>query len=448
MAINRKVVIIGNGVSGISTARHLRKNDSEVEIVVISAESKHFFSRTALMYVYMGHMQFNNIKPYEDWFWKKNRINLVFDYVNEVDPSEKVLKMKSGETISYDELVIATGSRPRFFGWPGQDLEGVQGLVSLQDLENLEKRTPPPLEGNKRGMKAVIVGGGLIGVEMAEMLLTRNIPVTMLVREDVFWGMILTKNEGERISKHLLDHGVDLRHEAEIEKINGENGKVKSVTTKTGDELRCELVGITTGVAPNIEFLQNTGIEMDRAILVDDRLQTSIDSIYAVGDCAQIREPRKGRRGLEPVWYVGRMMGEVLGERLAGKNASYLPGPWFNSAKFFDIEYQVYGNPQAKANENQAHFFWEGGKNKFITVAYHPQSELFQGINAFGIRLRHEYFDKVLREGRGVREVIASIDKANFDPEFDKKWPKDFKAAFEKETEIELPKSLLKKWMS
>jgi NAD(P)H-nitrite reductase large subunit len=271
MSINRKVVIIGNGISGISTARHLRKNDSEVEIIVISAESKHFFSRTAIMYVYMGHMQFNNIKPYEDWFWKKNRINLVFDYVIEVDPSEKVLKMKSGETISYDDLVIATGSRPRFFGWPGQDLEGVQGMVSLQDLENLEKRTPPPLEGNKRGMKAVIVGGGLIGVEMAEMLLTRNIPVTMLVREDVFWGMILTKNEGERISQHLLDHGVDLRHEAEIEKINGENGKVKSVTTKTGDELRCELVGITTGVAPNwstIVFRPASTLYMPLAIVL------------------------------------------------------------------------------------------------------------------------------------------------------------------------------------
>ncbi|MCZ4409606.1 FAD/NAD(P)-binding oxidoreductase [Cryomorphaceae bacterium 1068] len=448
MSTNRKVVIIGNGISGISTARHLRKNDSEVEITVISAESKHFFSRTALMYVYMGHMKFNNIKPYEDWFWEKNRIDLVFDFVNEVDASQRLLTMKSGATISYDELVIATGSRPRFFGWPGQDLDGVQGLVSLQDLENLEKRTPPPLEGNKRGMKAVIAGGGLIGVEMAEMLLTRNISVTMLVREKVFWGGILTKNEGERISKHLLDHGVDLHHGAEIDTINGPSGKVESVTTKSGDELKCELVGITTGVTPNIEFLSNTGIEIDRAILVNENLETSLDSIYAVGDCAQIRNPRSGRRGLEPVWYVGRMMGEVLGQRLAGKNTSYHPGPWFNSAKFFDIEYQVYGNPKPKPDDNQAHFFWEGGHNKFITVAYHPVTKQFQGINSFGIRLRHEYFDKVLREGRGVGEVIAHIDKANFDPEFYKKWPKVFKAAFEIEAGIALPKSLLKKLMS
>ncbi len=448
MSANRKVVIIGNGISGISTARHLRKNDSEAEIVVISAESKHFFSRTALMYVYMGHMKFENIKPYEDWFWEKNRIELVFDYVNEVDVGQKTLKMKSRDAIAYDELVIATGSRPRFFGWPGQDLEGVQGLVSLQDLENLEKRTPPPLEGNKRGMKAVIVGGGLIGVELAEMLLTRNIPVTMLVREEVFWGNVLTKLEGDRIAAHALEHGVDLRLSVEMKEIKGENGKVKSVVTTTGEEITCDIVGITTGVTPNIEFLKDTGIEIDRAILVNENLETSIDSVYAVGDCAQIRSPRPGRRGLEPVWYVGRMMGEVLGQRLAGKNESYLPGPWFNSAKFFDIEYQVYGNPQTQPDENQAHFFWEGGHNKFITVAYHPVTKAFHGISSFGIRLRHEYFDKVLREGRGVGEVIAHIDKANFDPEFYKKWPKDFRAAFEKETGIELPKSLLKKLMS
>jgi len=448
MSRSRKVVIIGNGIAGITTAKHLRKNDSEAEITVISAESKYFFSRTALMYVYMGHMKFKNIKPYEDWFWKKNRIELVFDYVNDVNPAGKTLKLKSGDSLNYDELVIATGSRPRFYGWPGQDLDGVQGLVSLQDLENLERRTPPPLSGNKARMRAIIVGGGLIGVELSEMLQTRGIPVTMLVRENTFWGSVLTGDEGKRIGDHLLSHGVDLRLNTELKEIKGENGKVKSVITTSGEELPCDLVGITTGVRPNIEFLESTGIECDKGILVNENLQTGIDSIYAVGDCAQIREPREGRRPVEPVWYVGRMMGEVLGQRLAGKSISYLPGPWFNSAKFYDIEYMVYGNVKPKPDSEQTHFFHELGENKFITVAYHPETELFQGINSFGIRLRHPYFDKALREKKKVGEVIARIEKANFDPEFYKKWPSDFKKAFEKETNIKLPQSLLKKLIS
>jgi len=445
MPQKRRIVIIGNGISGTSTARNLRKHDSEVEIILISAESEHFFSRTALMYVYMGHMKFSNIKPYEDRFWEKNRISLVFDYVEKVDVSKKLLNMRSGEPIAYDELVIATGSRPRFFNWPGQNLEGVQGLFSLQDLENLEKLTPPPLKGNKEGLRAVIVGGGLIGVEMSEMLQTRGIPVTMLVRDEEFWGNILTKNEGERIGNHLREHNVDLRTEVELKEIKGSNGKVSSVITSEGEELPCNIVGITTGVRPNIEFLEDTGIEMQRGILVDNQLKTSVDSIYAVGDCAEVREPREGRIGLEAVWYVGRMMGEVLGQRLAGKESVYAPGPWFNSAKFYDIEYQVYGKVQVKPNDEHEHYFWEYAPNKFITVAYHPKTHLFQGINSFGIRLRHEYFDRCLKEGRSVGEVIGHIDKANFDPEFYGKWFKKFKVDFQTDTGIKVSSSLLSK---
>ncbi|MCH2216038.1 MAG: NAD(P)/FAD-dependent oxidoreductase [Flavobacteriales bacterium] len=448
MPTKRKVVIIGNGVAGTSTARNLRKYDSDVEITLISAESKYFFSRTALMYVYMGHMKFNNIKPYEDWFWQKNRIDLVFDYVEGVDAAGKKLRMRSSEEIYYDELVIATGSRPRFFGWPGQNLKGVQGLVSLQDLENLEKLSPPPLKGNKDNLRAVIVGGGLIGVEMSEMLQTRGIPVTMLVRDEVFWGSVLTKDEGKKIGAHLREHNVDLRTKVELKEIKGTNGRVSSVITSEGEELPCDILGITTGVTPNIEFLKDTGLEMQRGILVDDTLQSSIESIYAVGDCAQIREPKEGRGGLEAVWYVGRMMGEVLGQRLAGKQSVYLPGPWFNSAKFYDIEYQVYGKVNTRTSEDHIQYFWEGAKNKFITVAYHPETEVFHGINSFGIRLRHEYFNKCLKEKKGVGEVISNIHKANFDPEFYKKWPAKFKADFENDTGIKVPNSLLKKLIS
>src|SRR5882762_3667308 len=169
------IVIIGNGIAGITTARNVRKL-SDHEITVISSESKHFFSRTALMYVYMGHMKYEHIKPYEDWFWEKNRINLVFDHVENIVFENKECWLSSGKNISYDKLVIASGSKPNTIGINFSKIKGAQGLYSLQDLQLLE-------ENSKNIKRAVIVGGGLIGVEMAEMLHTRNIPVTFLVME-------------------------------------------------------------------------------------------------------------------------------------------------------------------------------------------------------------------------------------------------------------------------
>ena len=175
------IVIIGNGIAGITAARHIRKL-SDKRITIISAETDFFFSRTALMYVYMGHMRWKDIQPYENWFWKKNRLELKKGYVQSVNTDSKILHFKEGESLTYDKLILATGSTTNTFGWEGLELNGVQGLVSKQDLEMLEKNAP----NNKECPSTVIVGGGLIGIEMAEMLRTRNIKVTMLIREPAF----------------------------------------------------------------------------------------------------------------------------------------------------------------------------------------------------------------------------------------------------------------------
>ena len=186
------IVIIGNGISGVTAARHIRKN-SDMKITIVSAETKYFFSRTALMYIYMGHMKFEHTQPYENWFWDKNRIDLKEGYVNKIDTDKKTLDFKDSSTLSYDKLIIATGSKPNKFGWPGQDLDGVMGMYHKQDLENLEKYAP-----NKEACKrAVIVGGGLIGIELAEMLRSRKIPVTFLVREASFWNGVLPAQESQ-----------------------------------------------------------------------------------------------------------------------------------------------------------------------------------------------------------------------------------------------------------
>ncbi len=423
-----QIVIIGNGISGVTAARHIRKL-SDKKITIVSAETDYFFSRTALMYVYMGHMKFEHTQPYENWFWEKNRINLKKAYVRNIDVTSKTLNFEEGESLRYDKLIIATGSKPNKFGWPGQDLDGVMGMYHKQDLENLENYAP----NNKVCKRAVIVGGGLIGIELAEMLNSRNIPVTFLVRENSFWNMVLPEGESQMINRHIKNHHIDLRLGVNLKEIiSDENGRAKGVVVaQTGEEIPCDMVGLTAGVSPNINFIKESGIETGRGVKVNRFLETNIPDIYAIGDCAEQHESIGQRRPIEAVWYTGRMMGETVAQSICGNRIEYKPGHWFNSAKFLDIEYQTYGWVFANPKEIHAHFHWKHKDDtKCITIEYNTITKEFIGINTFGIRMRHEIFDKWLTEKRDVDYVMNHLAEANFDPEFYNIFEKDILSSY------------------
>jgi NAD(P)H-nitrite reductase large subunit len=418
------IVIIGNGIAGVTLARHIRKK-SDSKITIVSSETEFFFSRTALMYVFMGHMKFEHTQSYENNFWKKNKINLVQGLVTTVVPESKEIRLDNNAKIAYDKLVLATGSKPNKYGWPGQDLQGVTGLYHKQDLEALERWAPTT-------KRAVIVGGGLIGIELAEMLRSRNIPVTFLVREKSFWDGVLPFGESQMINRHILEHHIDLRLETNlVEIISDEKGHAKAVVTDKGETIDCEIVGLTAGVSPNINFLKDSGIELGKGVKVNRFLETNIKDIYAIGDCAEQHEAIDLRRPIEAVWYTGRMMGEVLSQTLTGTPTAYQPGHWFNSAKFLDIEYQNYGWVWAKAKEDEEQFYWEhhSGK-KAIRISFDKKDRTFLGINTFGIRMRHEFFDKVLTNKETVDYVIDHLAAANFDPEFFTSYEKEIQKQF------------------
>ncbi|MEQ8625053.1 MAG: FAD/NAD(P)-binding oxidoreductase [Vicingaceae bacterium] len=432
----KHIAIIGNGISGVSAARHIRKQ-SDHKITLISSETEHFYSRTALMYVYMGHMKYEHIKPYEDSFWKKNRIDLKFGHVTQVHVQDKKLEFKEGEPLIYDELIIACGSKPNKFGWKGQDLKGVQGLYSWQDLQLMEENT-------KNAKHAVIIGGGLIGVEMAEMLLTRGIRVTFLVREKGFWGNVLPPEEAQLISKHIQSHHVDLRFESELEEvIPNKEGQVRAIKTKQGEEIECQFVGLTAGVSPNIDFLNNSGIETNRGVLVDEFLTTNQPNIYAIGDCAEFHKHPTGRRNIEQVWYTGKMMGETVAQSICGNQTAYQPGVWFNSAKFFDIEYQTYGWVWPQPKENEHAFYWEhsGGK-KCLKLVYAKKNFALLGVNAFGIRLRHKVVARWIEQESNIHHVIENLSQANFDPEFSQQHWKEIAQCFTASTSQKTPSTV------
>lgn len=424
------IAIIGNGISGITAARFIRKL-SDHRITVISAETDHFFSRTAIMYVYMGHMRYEDIKPYEDWFWDKNRIELKRAYVSKIDSENKKLLLEGQPDLSYDKLIIACGSAPNKFGWPGQDLESVQGMYSYQDLQGME-------EASDGLQHAVIIGGGLIGIEMAEMFHSRHIPVTFLVREKSYWNMVLPKEESAMINRHILENGIDLRLETELKEIVDDGaGKACAIHTNKGEKIDCQFVGLTAGVHPNIGFVKSASpeIETGRGILVNEFLETNIKDIYAIGDCAQQKDPLPGRRPIEAVWYTGKMMGETLAYTICGEPTKYDPGIWFNSAKFFDIEYQVYGTVLANPPENHQSIYWEHPEGrKSIRIVYDKQTLEIIGFNLMGVRYRHEVCEKWLAEKTPVETVLQNLGLANFDPEFYKEYESEVIQIYNQQT--------------
>jgi NAD(P)H-nitrite reductase large subunit len=398
------VVIVGNGIAGATAARYLRKG-SDYRITMISAEHPFFYSRPALMYAFMGHMEVDHLKPYEDGFWKKNRIDLLLDYVTHIDTSLQVCTLASAGPLQYDYLILATGSVANRFGWPGQDLDGVQTFTSMQDLGRLDQ--------NVRGARsAVIVGGGLIGVEVAEMLHSRGLDVHFLVRESSYWNTVLAAEESAMISRHIVRHGIHLHLSTQLMSFEGgPDNRVRAAITSGGNRLECQVAVLTAGVRPQIHLAQTSGIPTQRGILVDDSLCTSITNVYAIGDCAEFPSGK-----VEQLWYTARHHGQHVASVILGK-ARPLPGyTFYNSAKFFDIEYQTYG-VVSSSEDGTTSVLWQDEQRERLLRIIH-NAGVVTGIQALGMRLRAEQCIQWIDSKATVQEVIQGIQNADFDPEF------------------------------
>jgi NAD(P)H-nitrite reductase large subunit len=429
------LVIIGNGIAGITAAITARRLDPAARITVVSAESAHHYSRPALMYLYMGHLRYADVKPHGDWFWAENRIGLIHASATSLDTAAHTVQLDDGQTLTYDHLLLATGSVSRFVDWPGRHLRGVQGLYGLADLEQMERDTQDVRQ-------AVVVGGGLIGIELAEMLHSRGIQVALLVRERHYWASVLPPEEGALVERQIRQHNIELLLTTELAEILGDaSGRVRAVLTKAGQELPCQWVGLATGVQPNSSLAQAAGIETDQGILVNEFFQTSAPDVYAAGDCAQHRQPAPGEAPIEQLWYTGRMQGEAVAQAICGTPVPYQRGVWFNSAKFFNLDYHTYGRVPAGSEAGIASFCWQHPNGQhLLRLNFRPaESFAITGMNALGLRHRHDVWERWLREKTPVQTVVQELGTANFDPEFFRR----HEAAIRREFSQQFPDLLL-----
>ncbi|MFN4086647.1 MAG: NAD(P)/FAD-dependent oxidoreductase [Spirosomataceae bacterium] len=431
-----KVIIIGNGISGITAAKQLRELSSEVEIQVISEETPYFFARTALMYVFMQHMKEQDLFPHENWFWSKKQISLIHEKVVEIDPKQKWVRLRDQQKLVYDHLILAVGSRTRNLQVPGSDLEGIQGFYSWQDLQKWQNEIP-------KASTVAIIGGGLIGVELAEMMVCAKKKTYLLIREDSYWSRILPKEESELISCHIASHGVHLIRQTEALSFIGKHGRVAQIELSTGESLPVDWVGMSIGVEPRLGEIQVNDLAINQGIVVNDYLETSLPDVYAIGDCAESQNPPPGRAAIEAMWYTGRQMGEYVAKRILGYKQPYQRELYFNSAKFFDLEYQIYGYVPSSVHPDIKTFHWSH-QNMIFRIAFDSTRRNVLGVSGIGLRLRQQVWTQWIESQQTVEECLQHWEKGSFDPEFTPAWGKCIRSSFTDQTGFEFKSA--KKW--
>lgn len=408
-----KIVIIGNGVAGITCALTARQREQGAQITVVSGETDYFFSRTALMYAYMDIMPRRNLEPYERSSYKKMGIELVKDWVVDLDAGARRVTLESGASLDYDRLVLAVGASPNMFPWEGADQikDGKVHFVSMQDLDACERLTPSTKQ-------AVVIGGGLIGIELVECLLHHGVKTSFLIREPYYWPVALGKEEATFVAAHMSAHGVDMRLREEMTRVEVDaQGRVSKVHTSLGNELPCQLLGIAAGVRPNLTRFQGfkDKPELGRGIIVDETLETSLPGVFACGDCAEIH-PKGGKPYGELIWYSAKRQGELVGRNLFGDGIRYEPPIFFNSSKFFEIEYTTVGQVMNAPEGTPTLYMKMPGKDISVRIVHDGQRVL--GFNMLGSRWNHEVLERWVLERRSPEFAQKNLKAAQYDVEF------------------------------
>ena len=312
--MKRKLVMIGNGMAGVSFLEQLLKlNPNRYDITVIGAEPHPNYNRIMLSSVLAGDASMQDI-ILNDWDWyRDNNIMLHAGQTAEsIDTQKQTVKTDKGIVVSYDELVIATGSLPFMLPLPGADKEGVIAFRDIKDCESM-------IEASKKYRKAVVIGGGLLGLEAARGLVNLKMEVSVVHIFNNLMERQLDATASRLLQAELESQGMNFLLEKQSDSIIGKK-RVAGLKFKDGTHVDADLVVMAVGIKPNVQLAKDSGIEVNRGIVVNDYLQTSIPNIYSVGECAEHRGIAYGL--VAPLYEQGA----ILAKKLAGVDSDGYQG--------------------------------------------------------------------------------------------------------------------------
>ncbi len=307
-------VIIGNGVAGIKAAETIRKHDPDGKITVIGDENYAFYYRPQLPEFVAGKIEEERLWGKKSDFYEKNNITShLGKTVTGIKPDTNEVLLKDDNAISYDSLLIATGGSIKRRNYPGSDLNGgIVQLKTIDDARNIKEKV-------KSAKSAVVVGEDFLTLALTEALHGSGVEVTYLLRGNRLWPEIMDNDASDILLLRLKEKGITIKQSTNIKEVCAN----KIITT--GDELiDCQILGIVDKLQPSIDFLNGSGVNTDNGVLVNNKMLTNFDNIYAAGDVAQLPADLGSEvPEINVRWLKAWKQGQVAGANMAGNNAEY-----------------------------------------------------------------------------------------------------------------------------
>lgn len=334
------ITIIGNSVAAIGAIEAIRKVDKDVKITVISKERYVAYGRPVISDFLKGKAKEEKLISYRRaGFYEKNNVDLLLnEEIVKVNTETKILTGSSGKEYKFDKLLIATGGVPFIPPIKGTSLNNIYTFTTLDDAKTL-------LNLSKNIKKAVVIGGGLIGLKAAEGLHAQGVHVSVIELMDRILSLAFDKISGNIVENRMQEVGIDVFTESSTEEILDDGkGNACGIRLKGGRVIDADIVVIAIGVAPNVAFLKDSGIAINRGILVDERMETNIKGVYAAGDVAMGKDFFSSTQRLLPIWPDAYKQGRVAGYNMVGVERIYEGGLSMNSIELFGVSTISAGN--------------------------------------------------------------------------------------------------------
>lgn len=363
-----KYVIIGNGIASIGAIEGIRRVDRDGTILVIGAEDAPAYGRPLISYLLAGKVDPDRLALRPQEFYDSNKVELKLGtVVSAVDTVSKTLTTEQGESIEYEHLLIATGGTPFTPEISGAEGADVYNFTNIDQARKLIERA-------KDMKRAVVIGGGLIGLKAGEALFDRGVDVSIVEQSGRILSLAFDEYAAKLAGERLDEVGLHVQTGVTVKEIqHGKDGRVVGVHLTDGAFLPTEAVVIAIGVVPNFDLARDAGLDVDLGIVVDDHMRTSAPDVYAAGDVAQALDLLAGDNRILPVWPNAYNQGFCAGKNMAGQDVAYSGGLSMNSISFYGLPTISVGtvNPPEDASGYEVVTTLDERKRSYRKLVFH-----------------------------------------------------------------------------